>query len=215
MRIIVKVFYMNKSILEPVFIVILLLTYMFLWGFKRRRQIKETGIDPEVIGKAASSTQKFMNVLLKLISSYAVVILILHGAGVQFHSFFSRYAALDAAAADIAGFLLGMFGLGLCLHAQVKMGASWRVGIDEKAKTALVTDGIYRYVRNPTYLGLFGMFIGAWIIWPTWTIAILLLAFILTLEFQVRCEEEYLESIHGDAYLQYKSKSKRYIPFLY
>ena len=84
-----------------------------------------------------------------------------------------------------------------CLYAQVKMGKSWRVGIDESTKTSLIKTGLYKVIRNPTYLGLYILNTGVWMIWPTWTIFILNLFFIYTLEIQVRCEWDFLEKTHG------------------
>jgi len=103
----------------------------------------------------------------------------------------------------------------LCAYAQIKMGKSWRVGIDEKVKTNLITSGLYKFIRNPTYLGLFILNIGVWVIWPTWTIFLLNLMFVIILEIQVRCEEDFLTKVHGQQYMEYKSRTKRYIPFIY
>ncbi len=57
--------------------------------------------------------------------------------------------------------------------------------------------------------------IGVWLIWSTWSVFILNLVFILFLEIQVHCEEDYLLSIHGTKYLEFKQRTKRYIPFIY
>lgn len=116
---------------------------------------------------------------------------------------------------DAFGFFAGLMGLSLCAYAQHKMGKSWRVGIDEESTTDLITTGVYKFIRNPTYLGLFILIAGVWLIWPTWTVFVLYLLFLLLLEIQVRCEEDYLTVTHGDEYLEYKLKTKRYIPFIY
>ena len=31
------------------------------------------------------------------------------------------------------------------------MGASWRIGVDTSETTALITGGVFRYVRNPMH----------------------------------------------------------------
>ena len=139
----------------------------------------------------------------------------MHSIQVQVGTLFSRIEIINSSTFDIIGFLTGLTGLSLCLYAQVKMGSSWRVGIDEKVKTDLITTGLYKYIRNPTYLGLFVLNIGVWLIWPTWTIFILNFVFILFLDIQVRCEEDYLYAIHGEKYGDYKKRTKRYIPFVY
>ncbi len=98
---------------------------------------------------------------------------------------------------DHIGFAVGLLGLALCFTAQRQMKNSWRVGIDEKNRTDLVETGLYRYIRNPTYLGLYHLCIGTWFIWPTWTIGLFALVFYLALETQVRCEEDFLLKMHA------------------
>ena len=76
----------------------------------------------------------------------------------------------------------------------------------------LVTTGIYRWSRNPQYLGWFLVLLGLSIIGGSGLaffytiIAIILFHFYIT-----RMEEPYLERIFGDEYLLYKERTPRYI----
>ena len=201
--------------METISVVLLFLGYMTLWRVKRRMQKKASGIDPEVIGKSTTPSQRFFNTMTKVLTAYIIFMIALHASGIQYYSLFSRFVPLERTAVDMAGFLLGIIGLSLCGYAQIKMGASWRVGIDDERRTDLVTTGLYRYIRNPTYLGLYILSTGVWLIWPTWTIAIFGLFFYLMLEVQVRCEEDFLEKVHGEKYREYLQRTKRYIPKVY
>jgi protein-S-isoprenylcysteine O-methyltransferase Ste14 len=203
------------KVLEVIFVSVLFLMYQGLWKYKKHKQLKVYGTDPEVMAASSSAVQRYMSHFTYVMTMYAVIIMVLHSLGLQFGTLFIRFSILDSMAFDISGFITGIAGLSLCFYSQTKMGDSWRVGIDEKAKTELITTGLYSYIRNPTYLGLFLLNIGVWLIWPTWTIFILNLVFVLFLEIQVRCEEDYLQKVHGMKYLQYKSRTKRYIPFIY
>lgn len=203
------------KLIETVFVVILLFTYFSLWKIKELNQKKMTGINPKVMGKSTSSIQKYMNNFMILLTIYAVIIIILNAVGFQYSFLFTENKILDYLIVDISGFIAGLFGLSFCLYAQIKMGKSWRVGIDEKVKTELITTGLYKLIRNPTYLGLFILNAGIWLIWPTFTVFILNLLFVIFLEIQVRCEEDFLILIHGNKYLEYKQRTKRYIPFIY
>lgn len=200
---------------EIIFAVLLFFIYFILWKIKKITLKKTAGVDPDVMSVSSSNLQIYMHFLVNFMTIYAVIILIIHAAGFQYNSLFTRYGALNGSYFDIAGFFTGLTGLGLCLYAQVKMGKSWRVGIDEKVRTELITTGLYKVIRNPTYLGLILLNAGIWLIWPTWTIFILNLIFVLFLEIQVRCEEDFLVKAHGKKYEAYKSKTKRYIPFIY
>jgi protein-S-isoprenylcysteine O-methyltransferase Ste14 len=201
--------------LETILVVTLFLTYLLLWKIKNNQLRRSAGINAEVMKTSTSNIQRYMAGFSTLLSFYALIIVILHAFNIQYKSLFSRFDPFSSMPFDLAGLFIGLIGLGICLYAQIKMGASWRVGIDEKNRTDLVTTGLYRLIRNPTYLGLFLLNLGVWLIWPTWTVFLLNILFIVFLEVQVRCEEDFLTSTHGEKYLVYKKNTKRYIPFIY
>lgn len=81
-----------------------------------------------------------------------------------------------------------------------------------KPTTAIVTDGPYRFTRNPIYVGMTLMYSGisalANALWP-----ILLLPGVLAVMRKgvIEREEAYLESKFGEEYLQYKARVRRWI----
>ena len=201
--------------LEPVFVLALFLLYVGLWRIKQVNLIRKTGIDPQVLDKSCSNLQRYFGMYTKLMTVYGIVIMVFLTINFQIGSLFTRVNEISSIGFDATGLVIGLAGLSLCLYAQIKMGTSWRVGIDEQSSTSLVTTGLYAYIRNPTYVGLFFFNLGLWVIWPTWAMFLLNLLFILFLEVQVRCEEDFLTTTHGEEYLAYKKRTKRYIPFIY
>jgi protein-S-isoprenylcysteine O-methyltransferase Ste14 len=108
-----------------------------------------------------------------------------------------------------------LFGLGtlLTVAAQLGMGASWRVGIDDRP-TALVTGGLFRCVRNPIFSGMFLTLTGIVLLAPSpWSIMGLFWAVSLV-AIQTRLEEQHLEALHGDAYRAYARRTGRFVPRL-
>lgn len=78
--------------------------------------------------------------------------------------------------------------------------------------TALVTDGLYRFTRNPIYLGFTGFYIGLALAFGILWSLVLLPVVILVMERAVIAKEEpYLEQLFGDDYRTYKTKVRRWI----
>ncbi len=203
------------QIQKGIFTVLLFLGYLILWYIKRRELLKSDGVDARVIHKAEKPIQKYFSSLEKVMTASIALIIAAH---ILFYSqtvLTNPMINLNFFMIDLSGFIIGISGLILCRAAQVTIGKSWRVGIDEHAKPGLITNGIYNYIRNPTYTGLFILCAGVWIINPTVLFSFWILAFFLMMEFQVRCEEEYLEHQYGDLFLEYFKRTKRYLPFLF
>lgn len=76
----------------------------------------------------------------------------------------------------------------------------------------LVTSGIYRFTRNPMYLGLL-LLLAGWALYLANALALLFLpAFILYMnQFQIKPEERALKARFGREYLEYLSQVQRWI----
>jgi protein-S-isoprenylcysteine O-methyltransferase Ste14 len=80
-----------------------------------------------------------------------------------------------------------------------------------KPSTALVTGGIFRWLRNPMYVGLALGVAGIGIALASdWTLVLLLPAAVVMHIGVVRREERYLEAKFGDAYRSYRAQVPRY-----
>ena len=78
--------------------------------------------------------------------------------------------------------------------------------------TALVTEGMYRYSRNPMYLGLLLLTTASTIWFGTWFGIIINILFIFLINFlQIIPEEEALLEIFGEEYAEYKKNVRRWI----
>jgi protein-S-isoprenylcysteine O-methyltransferase Ste14 len=121
--------------------------------------------------------------------------------------------ALDTTPVHVAGLLLFALGLGGTVAAQLAMGRSWRVGVNETERTELVTGGPFKLVRNPIYSAMVPAVAGLALLVPS-VVALLGLALLVAaLEIQVRLvEEPYLLRTHGDAYAAYAQRVGRFIP---
>ncbi|GGF78211.1 hypothetical protein GCM10011402_33580 [Paracoccus acridae] len=111
----------------------------------------------------------------------------------------------------IVGVLLAVAGAMLAFAAQMPMGASWRVGVLKGESGALVTGGLFRLSRNPTFVGqgllLTGMALAVLSL-PT-LLAVFLFAFSASV--QIRAEEGVLLSDHGSEYRRWSAQVPRWI----
>ena len=96
------------------------------------------------------------------------------------------------------------------LAAQVRMAASWRIGLDPE-RTGLVTTGLFAWSRNPTFLGMVTVLFGAFLVAPTTVTAIVLAVAWIAFSVQIRMVEEHLHRMHGPAYDRYRAAVPRWI----
>lgn len=97
------------------------------------------------------------------------------------------------------------------LVAQIQMGDSWRIGIDEKTNSPLVQHGLFGVSRNPIFLGMLVMLVGLLFAIPTAaTLIVTLLGFAL-IHIQVRLEEPFLLDKYGEAYRVYQKRVRRWL----
>ena len=78
--------------------------------------------------------------------------------------------------------------------------------------SALVCTGIYKYSRNPMYLGM-ALLLLAWAIYLASVWALLgVMAYVLYItRFQIIPEERVMEKLFGQEYLAYKAKVRRWL----
>lgn len=111
----------------------------------------------------------------------------------------------------LTGFCVGMLGDAIFLLSVLCMKDSWRAGIPDKDKTELVTTGIYRFSRNPAFLGFDLMYVGVLLLYGN----LLTLSFsvfaIVMLHLQILQEERYLVNTFGAPYQEYCRHVFRYL----
>lgn len=120
-----------------------------------------------------------------------------------------RINILDLDSIRYAGITLMITSFIWVVTAQVQMKNSWRIGIDCKTKTELITHGLFRFSRNPIFLGMMVSLIGFFLAFPTVIAFIFSLMGCILMQIQIRLEEEYLQKQHGQAYLTYKKRVGR------
>lgn len=169
----------------------------------QRRQ----GITTNVMVKGVKSRRTYRIGVLLTLATYLA-------AAVQFLScFFAPYLGelQLPLALRVAGLVLIGLGDGIFIIAFLTLKDSWRAGIDESQRTELITDGIYRYSRNPAFVGFDLTYLGCGL---TVCNVVMLLAgcfAIGMMHLQILEEEKHLEKMFGPAYQDYRKAVRRYL----
>ena len=119
--------------------------------------------------------------------------------------------SLLPAGARFTGFCTGLLGDFIFLLSVVCMKDSWRAGIPDTDKTELITTGVYRFSRNPAFLGFDFMYIGVLLMYFNLLTAVFTLFSIVMLHLQILQEERYLTAAFGEPYTEYKKHVFRYL----
>jgi protein-S-isoprenylcysteine O-methyltransferase Ste14 len=108
----------------------------------------------------------------------------------------------------IAGAILRRY----CFNA---LGKSFTGTVIVVQNQRIVQDGVYRYVRHPSYTAALLMFTGIGLALGSWiSVAILFLVHCYLYGARVAVEERALRETLGEPYRAYSARTKRFIPFV-
>jgi len=191
----------------PLYLVVYFAT-AFLWRSFLVR--KRTGINPYVF-RNKDNAHDYAGVLFRFVFLACICVVALYVLWAEGYQYLTPIHWLQLPAVVYIGTVLLIASLIWILIAQMQMGASWRIGIDDDRTTELVQKGLYHWSRNPIFLGMRFTLLGFFLTLPSAaTLAILTLGNALV-QIQVRLEEEYLLRTHGETYRAYCQQTRRWL----
>jgi protein-S-isoprenylcysteine O-methyltransferase Ste14 len=110
-----------------------------------------------------------------------------------------------------AGAALMGIGAVVAVVAQRQMGKAWRVGVRAGDAPLFVTAGLFRFSRNPIFVGMIAMALGAALaagVWWGWAAAIV---FAVACHIQIGIEEAHLERAFGAYYDAFRRSTPRWL----
>jgi protein-S-isoprenylcysteine O-methyltransferase Ste14 len=117
---------------------------------------------------------------------------------------------------NIIGIIMTLFGIIIRIVAIKTLGRFYTRILKETPKHKLITDGIYKYLRHPGYLGNILVFIGLSITMSNYICLIIIsIIDISTYNYRMIVEEKMLNELFGEEYKKYQEKSKKIIPLIY
>ena len=112
----------------------------------------------------------------------------------------------------VSGSLFFVFGVALNISGFFTQRHAGTDPIPFNPTTRIVTRGLYRYTRNPMYIGFALWTFGIAILADSlWMLAAVPVGLVLTDLLIVRREEAYLERKFGEEYLRYKREVRRWV----
>jgi protein-S-isoprenylcysteine O-methyltransferase Ste14 len=148
--------------------------------------------------------------------SLLVRIFFLSALSVTLWDFFQiQHAAFHLGFMTLTGFCLSIVGIYLRLVAVRTLGKYFSIELKTLQDHKLITQGVYKYIRHPAYLGtsLFG--IGIPLIFSSLYGFLVMLPLIPCYLYRISHEENMLLEKLGDEYREYMKKTKKILPFLY
>lgn len=118
---------------------------------------------------------------------------------------------------SMTGQLVKQVGLCVALIGDIVFGSavftmkdSWRAGIAKEDHTELVTNGIYRWSRNPAFLGFDLVYIGILLMYFNPVLLVCSILAMVLFHLQILQEERFLSDTFGREYQEYRAHTCRY-----
>ena len=194
-----------------VYLFLFLLVYFFLVFFLRSYLLwKRTGVTPLTFNKT-DDAHGYNGKVFIFISLLEFVVVFIYAFKSEWYQYLLPFWYLEHDYLKYIGWGLLVLSLILVWVAQSQMANSWRIGIDEKNKTELVTTGLFSFSRNPIFLGIMIANIGLLLVIPNAFTLLIVSLSTISINTQIRLEETFLINAHGKTYTDYCQKVRRWI----
>ena len=114
------------------------------------------------------------------------------------------------------GLVFVILGFVLRQRSIIVLGEFFTLVISIQKNQKLIQDGPYKYIRHPSYTGLFLEIVGVGLFLSNWlAIIIILILLFPSLIYRISIEEKVLVKEFGNEYTSYQKRTKKLIPFIY
>jgi protein-S-isoprenylcysteine O-methyltransferase Ste14 len=120
---------------------------------------------------------------------------------------------------DIVGLVFYLAGCAFVLWARRTLGKMWGLSTSRNVKLRddhqIIQSGPYAFVRNPMYFGWWVAMFGLVLAYPTWVVLVFLVFSVVSFSGRAHREDAALAGRFGEAWTEYKKRTKFLIPFIY
>ncbi|KOY52236.1 methyltransferase family protein [Polaribacter dokdonensis] len=184
------------------FLLVFVVRSLLLW--------QRTGVNPLTFNKK-DDAHGYNGKIYTFISFLELMVVGVYAFKIEWYKYLLSFWYLENEVLFKIGWVFLILSLIVVWFSQTQMANSWRIGIDEKNKTELVTSGMFSISRNPIFLGIMIANIGLFLVIPdAFTLLIISLS-VISINTQIRLEEDFLKQEFGNEYLKYRKKVRRWL----
>lgn len=184
------------------FLLVFVLRSFLLW--------KKTKVNPLTFNKG-DDAHGYNGKVFGIISIIELIIVSIYAFIPSWHKFLLPFWYLENDTLEVVGWGFLIISIILVWIAQSHMKESWRIGIDKNNKTKLIQNGLFSISRNPIFLGIIIANAGLFLVLPNAFTLLIISLSTISINTQVRLEEEFLKKEFGEEYIIYSTNVKRWI----
>jgi protein-S-isoprenylcysteine O-methyltransferase Ste14 len=129
----------------------------------------------------------------------------------EFDQYLGLITTFDNVLVPIFGNVLLTIGFLMTIIIHFSMKQQWRSGVDPKGPNTLITNGFFKYSRNPIFVSVGLSQLGFFLALPSIFTLVCLIIGLYTLYKQTMVEEQHLVTIFQDDYKSYQSNVRRWV----
>jgi protein-S-isoprenylcysteine O-methyltransferase Ste14 len=126
-------------------------------------------------------------------------------------SYLGLFVFLNVWPIVLAGNILLTAGFLFTVVIHFSLGRKWRSGIDPNEPAKLITNGIYKFSRNPMFLGVATAQVGFLLAMPSVFASVCLIVGLYTLHSQTLAEEAHLIKLFPKGYRKYMGQVRKWL----
>ena len=183
------------------FLLVFVLRSILLW--------RKTGINPLTF-KKTDNAHDYNGKVFAFITIFELIVVGSYAFKNEWYEYLLPFWYLEYPALQKIGWIFLIVSLILVWFSQSKMANSLRIGIDEDNSTKLVTNGMFSISRNPIFLGIMIANIGLFLTIPNAFTLLIVSLSTISVNTQIRLEEDFLKREFGNEYIEYAGKVRRW-----
>lgn len=184
------------------FLLVFVLRSYLLW--------KKTNINPLTFNKG-DDAHGYNGKVFVFISILELAVVSVYAFAPNWYKYLLPFWYFEIDIIKWTGWFLLILSLVVVWLAQSHMRESWRIGIDEINKSELITTGFFGISRNPIFLGIMIANAGLFMVLPNAFTLLIVCLSTISINTQIRLEEEFLLNEYVEKYINYKERVSRWI----